>query len=141
VSGSVLSSELAKLKGKRICIASEAEPGDKLRAGLLKQCTGHDLIQARDLYKSASEFRCHANIVLCFNEIPGVDDSSRGIERRLDLIKHPYKFVDNPIRAHEKAVDKSLQAKFSSKEYGVAFNGFLIITLTTTGLNLKHLTR
>jgi phage/plasmid-associated DNA primase len=34
VSGSVLSSELAKLKGKRICVASEAEPGDKLRAEL-----------------------------------------------------------------------------------------------------------
>jgi phage/plasmid-associated DNA primase len=36
VSGRVLSSELAKRKGKRICVASEAEPGDKLRAGLLK---------------------------------------------------------------------------------------------------------
>lgn len=126
VSGSVLSSELAKLKGRRICIASEAEPGDKLRAGLLKQCTGHDLIQARDLYKSASEFRCMANIVLCFNEIPGVDDSSGGIERRLDLIRHPFKFVDNPTRPHEKAVDRSLQNKFSSSSYGAAFLGALI---------------
>eukprot|EP00873_Tetraselmis_striata_P027955 jgi/Tetstr1/448219/TSEL_035507.t1 len=126
VSGSVLSSELAKLKGKRICIASEAEPGDKLRSGLLKQCTGHDLIQARDLYKSASEFRCLANIVLCFNEIPGVDDSSGGIERRLDLIRHPYKFVDTPSLPHERPVDRSLQHKFSSKEFGASFLGSLI---------------
>ena len=50
VSGSCLSSELAKLRGKRLCITSEAEPGDKLRLGLLKQCTGQDMIQARDLY-------------------------------------------------------------------------------------------
>eukprot|EP00873_Tetraselmis_striata_P020412 jgi/Tetstr1/440676/TSEL_028985.t1 len=125
ISGNVLSSELAKLKGRRICIASEAEPGDKLRAGLLKQCTGHDLIQARDLYKSASEFRCRANIILCFNGIPGVDDSSGGIERRLDLIRHPYKFVDNPSLPHEKKVDRSLQNKFSAKEYVAAFLGSL----------------
>ena len=96
VSGSCLSSELAKLRGKRLCITSEAEPGDKLRPGLLKQCTGHDLIQARDLYKSASEFQCVANLILMFNEVPGVEDSSEAIERRLDLIRHPHKFVDNP---------------------------------------------
>eukprot|EP00873_Tetraselmis_striata_P009643 jgi/Tetstr1/429907/TSEL_019772.t1 len=137
VSGSVLSSELAKLKGKRICIASEAEPGDKLRAGLLKQCTGHDLIQARDLYKSATEFRCLANIVLCFNEIPGVDDSSGGIERRLDLIRHPYKFVDNPTLAHEKLVGRTLQSKFSSKEYGAAFLGALIIIHNEHGFDFE----
>eukprot|EP00873_Tetraselmis_striata_P039780 jgi/Tetstr1/460044/TSEL_005364.t1 len=133
VTGSVLSSELAKLKGKRICIASEAEPGDTLRAGLLKQCTGHDLIQARDLYKSASEFRCVANIVLCFNEIPGVDDSSGGIERRLDLIRYPFKFVDSPSLPHEKQVDRSLQKKFSSKVFGAAFLSSLIKIFNDTG--------
>eukprot|EP00873_Tetraselmis_striata_P021731 jgi/Tetstr1/441995/TSEL_003145.t1 len=133
VTGSVLSSELAKLKGKRVCIASEAEPGDTLRAGLLKQCTGHDLIHARDLYKSASEFRCVANIVLCFNEIPGVDDSSGGIERRLDLIRYPFKFVDSPSLPHEKQVDRSLQKKFSSKVFGAAFLSSLIKIYNETG--------
>jgi phage/plasmid-associated DNA primase len=44
VSGRVLNSELAKLEGKRSCIASEAEPGDTIQAGLMKQCTGQDLI-------------------------------------------------------------------------------------------------
>jgi hypothetical protein len=41
ISGLVPSSELAKLKGKRVVIASEAEPGDKHRYGVLKQCSGH----------------------------------------------------------------------------------------------------
>jgi hypothetical protein len=66
-----------------------------------------------------------------------VDDSSCGIERRLDLIKHPYKFVDNLIRAHEKVVDRSLQAKFSSKEYGVAFMGYLIKIYNEYGFDFE----
>jgi P4 family phage/plasmid primase-like protien len=129
VSGSCLSSELAKLKGKRLCISSEAEPGDQLRIGLLKQCTGHDLVQARDLYKSASEFRCNANIVLCFNEVPGVDDPSGAIDRRLDMIHHPFKFVESPKQAHEKQIDTGLHEKFSSKEYGACFLASLIINM------------
>jgi phage/plasmid-associated DNA primase len=71
---------------------------------------------------------------MCFNEIRGVDDISSGIERPLDLINHPHKFVDNPIRAHEKAVDISLQAKFSSKDNGVTFMGFLIKIFNEYGL-------
>jgi len=49
VSGTCFNSELAKLKGKRFCMTSECESGDKLRAGLIKKITGHDRIQARDL--------------------------------------------------------------------------------------------
>ena len=137
VTGSCLSSELAKLKGKRLCISSEAEPGDKLRAGLLKQCTGHDLIQARDIYKSASEFRCQANIVFCFNEVPGVDDSSGGIARRLDMIHYPFKFEDNPKLAHEKKKDESLHEKFKSKEYGACFLGMMIKRFNEVGSNFE----
>jgi P4 family phage/plasmid primase-like protien len=133
VSGSVLSSELAKLKGRRVVIASEAESGDKLRAGLLKQCSGHDLIQARDLYKTADEFRCVANIILCFNEIPGVDDSSGGIERRLRLLRFRNKFMENPTALGHRRIDTTLQAKFCSKKYGAAFLAYLIRTFNEYG--------
>jgi phage/plasmid-associated DNA primase len=61
---SFLSSEMAQMKGKRLIITSEAEPSkDKLRVGLLKECSGHDLIQARNLYMSASTFRPMFNII------------------------------------------------------------------------------
>jgi hypothetical protein len=48
VSRSCLSSELAKLKIKRLCMTSECETvNGKLRVCVLKQCTDHDKIQAR----------------------------------------------------------------------------------------------
>jgi phage/plasmid-associated DNA primase len=94
VSGSCLSSELTKLKGKRICMTSECEAvNDKLRVGVLKHCTGHDKIQARGLYQEASEFKVQANIVMMFNEVLGCDDNTDGVERRLRLINFLMKYV------------------------------------------------
>jgi phage/plasmid-associated DNA primase len=93
-------------------MSSEGESGDKLRAGLLKNVTGHDLIQARDLYKTATEFRSRANFIFLFNEIPGVDDNNGGIERRLALINFLFKFVEAPSKPNEKRIDNNLQKKF-----------------------------
>jgi P4 family phage/plasmid primase-like protien len=135
VTGTVLSSELAKMKGKRLVITSEAEPGDKLRPGLLKQCAGNDSIQARDLYEKAGEFKCHANIILCFNEIPGVEDSSGAIARRLRVVRFKNKFVDKPVMEHHRLIDPDLQAKFSSQKYGAAFLALLIRTFNEDGFN------
>jgi phage/plasmid-associated DNA primase len=67
VTATCLSSELAKLAGKRICMTSESEKNqdpskpNMLRSGLLKQRAGHDKIQARDLWCSVSEFLCVEN--------------------------------------------------------------------------------
>ena len=88
-----------------------------------RQC---DTIQARDLYQPAGEFQCKANIVLCFNEVPGFDDASGGMERRLDMINYPFKFVDNPQLAHEKKIDTKLAGILSSKECGACFLAILI---------------
>ncbi len=81
ISGGSLSNELAKLKGKRLCMVSECESKDSLRVGLLKKISGHDQIQARDLYKYAAEFDVIANTVMLFNGCPTFDDSSDGIAR------------------------------------------------------------
>jgi phage/plasmid-associated DNA primase len=76
VSGSCLSSELSGLKGKRLCIISECESKDSLLTGLVKQCTGHDLIQSRDLFKTAITWRNNeAMIIQCFNECPVIPDT------------------------------------------------------------------
>ncbi len=125
VSGSCLNSALAKLKGKRICMPSEGESGDKLRAGLIKNVTGHDRIQARDIYKSASELRSMANFIFCVNEISDVDDISGGIERRLLLVNFPFKFV-------EKKIDDSLHTKISRKDYGACLLKHFIDLFTET---------
>jgi P4 family phage/plasmid primase-like protien len=128
VSGSCLSSELALMKGKRLIITSEAEASkdNKLRVGLLKKCTGHDKIQARDLYASAATFKPTANIVMCFNEIPGMEDSSDGTARRFNLIQFLKKAVHNPTNPNHIKRDDSLPGKFDSKAYGACFLAWLI---------------
>ena len=133
ISGSVLSPELAELKGKRVCLTSEGESGDKLRCGTLKQCTGHDNIQARGLYKSPIVFKCTANIAMCFNEIPGNDDNSNGMGRRVEVVRYPYSFVTSPSRTFERQKDKSLHEKFSNQAYGAAFLSALIDTFNVHG--------
>ena len=85
-SGSTLSSELAKMKGKRFIITFETgNTKEHLRINMLKQCSGHDRVQARDLYETCDEFRCFANIILIINDILGVDASDGGLMRRIKL--------------------------------------------------------
>jgi len=69
VTGTCLSNEMAKLADKRVCMTSETEAAsdNKLRVGLLKQCNGYDLIRARGLWCTASEFRYVTNIIMMFN--------------------------------------------------------------------------
>jgi phage/plasmid-associated DNA primase len=141
VTGTCLSSEMAKLAGKRVCMTSETEAAadNKLRVGLLKQCTGYDLIQARDIYCTASEFRCVANIIMMFNEVPGCDDSSGGMARRLEFIDYFKKYVENPNaqNRHELQIDNTLTAKFDSSAYGAAFIAYLIGVFNSTGFKIQ----
>ena len=92
VTNTCLSIELSQLASKRVCMTSETENvtnsnvGNNLRVAMFKQCTWYDKMQARDLWCSAKEFHCVANINMMFNEVPGCDDSSDGMARRLKFI-------------------------------------------------------
>jgi len=101
--------------------------------GILKQCTCNDKIQARGLYQEASEFDVQANIVMSFNEVPGCDDNTDGIERRLKLIKFTRKYVVvlDPGNDNHRPLIKGLQTDFKTAEYGAAFLGFLIDIFNT----------
>ena len=116
-------------------MVSECESKDKLRVGLLKKTSGHDQIQARDLYKSASEFDCLANIILLFNDCPTFDDSSDGIARRLRLVEYLMKFIISPKAENERLVDTSLPGKFKEKAYGACFLGYMIERFHEHGFN------
>jgi phage/plasmid-associated DNA primase len=70
---------------------------------------------------------------LCFNEIPGVDDSSGGIERRLRLLRFKNKFMETPTMEFHRPIDTTVQAKFCSKMYGAAFLAYLIRTFNEHG--------
>ena len=97
-----------------------------MRTGLIKQCTGHDLIQSRDLYKTAITWRNKAVIIQCFNECPAIPDTGGGFLRRFVLNIFKKKYVENPKGPNELQIDFDLNEKFMRKNYGATFLKYLM---------------
>jgi P4 family phage/plasmid primase-like protien len=125
-SDSILSSETAKLKGKRCCMPTEANPGSVLNTQKVRQVTGGDLIQCRDLHKSAIEFTARALLIMGFNDVPSVSDASQAMERRMRILNFERRFVEQPTEPHHLPIDKTLRDYVSSKEVGAQMMLMLI---------------
>jgi len=80
---------LVNLEGKRVFMQSECKSGDRLRIGLLKQCSGKDTVSARALYKDVGSFKCKAIFSFYSSTSPDVTKPTPmgfGGELRLFLI-------------------------------------------------------
>jgi len=102
---------LAKAKGKRCVMASEPEANDRLQVGAIKEWTGGDEITARDLYRSSVQFVPQFVLYLQTNTIPRLNRPDGGIERRLEVIEFPNKFVENPTAENHKKINIDLKDK------------------------------
>lgn len=82
-------SDLAAFRGKRLITASEANRRVTLDLETLKDWSGGESVNARDLWQKArnSEFRPQAKILLSMNHSPKILDQSEGAWRRLKYIK------------------------------------------------------
>lgn len=78
--------EIARLRGARIILATEAEQGQRLAESLIKQMTGGDAITARHLYREPFEFFPHFKLMLVTNHIPQIRGTDDGIWRHMRLI-------------------------------------------------------
>jgi len=78
---------------------------------------------------------------MMFNEVPGCDDSSGGMARRLEFIAYLKKYVKNPNaqNKHELQIDNTLTPKFDSSAYGAAFLAYLIGVFNFNGFNIQVL--
>ena len=85
--------ELAMLRGKRIVIFQEPTKDEPMNVGKLKEWTGGDSIQTRELYKGPIKFKPQAKWFLICNDIPEVPSDDDGTWRRLTIINFPSKFV------------------------------------------------
>jgi P4 family phage/plasmid primase-like protien len=110
-SSSTANPELAKMKGKRLAIATEPNEDDKFQVGQLKSWTGGDKIQARQLYKDNVEFAAQFLIIIQMNHKPALSDFDGGIARRLKNVEFPHKFVETPQLPHERQGDLGLKKR------------------------------
>uniref|UniRef100_A0A6C0LZW2 SF3 helicase domain-containing protein n=1 Tax=viral metagenome TaxID=1070528 RepID=A0A6C0LZW2_9ZZZZ len=101
--------ELAKVKGKRLAIFQEPDNNMEINAGLMKELTGNDKIQARALFKDPIEFFPQFKPILTCNRLPIVPSTDGGTWRRIRIIPFEMKFVDNPTENYERKIDRSIK--------------------------------
>ena len=104
--------DIARLKGARLVSAVEVERGERLAAGLVKQVTGQDMLQARFLYQEHFEFVPEFKIFLAVNHKPPVDGSGYAMWRRVHLI--PFN-----VRIPEDEQDRELPKKLEEELPGI----------------------
>jgi P4 family phage/plasmid primase-like protien len=121
------SSEVASLKGLRYACMNEPSKGDKINEGILKEITGGDPIQARQLYSESITFTPQFKLVCCTNHLFEIKAQDDGTWRRIRQVPFESKFVNNPSNNPEDKEfkkDKSLEKKLSI--WAPIFMGMLV---------------
>ena len=105
-----LAPEIAELKGVRYAVMQESSKGDVVNEGVLKQLTsGTDTIQGRQLFTPMpTRFVPQFKLVMCTNELLDIKSMDGGTWRRMRVVNHMSRFVDNPDANPEKNEFKKL---------------------------------
>jgi putative DNA primase/helicase len=102
------STEIAKLAGSRIVVATESEVGAKWNESRIKALTGRDKIAARFMRQDEFEFMPTFKIAIATNHRPGLKSVGEEMRRRVHLIEFP-----ETIPEHER--DLSLPEKLKAE--------------------------
>lgn len=105
-------SDIARLEGSRMVISSEANEGQRLDEGLVKQLTGGDRIVARQQYGKEFEYQPSYKIWMATNHKPLIRGTDEGIWRRLILIPFDYQVPKDKI-------DRNLKYKLEAESMGI----------------------
>jgi P4 family phage/plasmid primase-like protien len=111
------SSEVAQLKGLRYAVMNEPSKGDVINEGIMKEITGGDPIQARELFKTSITFIPMFKLACCTNTLFDIKSNDEGTWRRIRVVDFESKFIDNPSKDpkdKEFKKDKTLEGKFES---------------------------
>ena len=115
--------EIARAKGRRFAVLQEPSEDERLNVGQLKELSGGDTVQTRELFKAPCEWRPQFKLFLLCNQLPHVPSDDGGTWRRIRVVEFGSKFVDNPSadRPNEFPIDLELSSKLDSwKEHFMA---------------------
>lgn len=90
------SSEVAQLIGVRYAVMQEPSKGDTINEGILKELTGGDPIQCRQLFRESQVFIPQFKLVVCTNTLFEVNSQDDGTWRRIRVVNFPSKFIKQP---------------------------------------------
>ena len=133
--------EKVRMKGRRCGVFQEADDGEKLNVGIMKEFTGGDKILIRDLFKGATEmieFKPQMKYFLTCNQLPEVPSNDDGTWRRIRVIEFLSRFTDNPVKANEFMIDNTLKHKI--EQWAPTFVSYLIHIYNTEYKNKTYLT-
>lgn len=110
------SPEIAKLCGVRYAVMQEPTKGDRLNEGIMKELTGDDPIQARQLFKEPIEFIPQFKLIVCTNNLFDIKADDDGTWRRIKLVEFLSRFVETPEpgNKYEHKINRDLSEKFES---------------------------
>ena len=132
------SSEVAQLRGLRYAVMNEPSKGDKINEGIMKELTGGDPIQARELYKSTITFEPMFKMACCTNTLFDITSNDEGTWRRIRVVEFESKFVNNPStnpKDNEFKKDKTLEEKFP--KWAPIFASMLVKVVNRTKVRWK----
>ena len=132
------SSEVAQLRGVRYACMNEPSKGDKINEGVMKEITGGDPIQGRELYKSTVTFTPQFKLVACTNSLFKIESMDGGTWRRIRVVEFESRFVQDPSTDpsdNEFKIDKKIPKKL--KKWAPIFASMLIDIACKTNGNVR----
>jgi len=102
----------AKLAGKRLAFAQEADDGARLSEAAVKALTGSDPMTGRYLYQNSFNFMPTWHIHLAVNDKPAIKGTDHGIWRRVTLVPWLHTF-DGAAKRGRAEVEAELLAERS----------------------------
>ena len=115
--------EIARAKGRRFAVLQEPSEDERLNVGQLKELSGGDTVQTRELFKAPCEWRPQFKLFLLCNQLPNVPSDDGGTWRRIRVVEFGSKFVESPSpeRPNEFPIDMGLSGRVDSwKEHFMA---------------------
>jgi len=111
ISGSAASPDVARLRGKRLVVATEKHSQRMIDEERIKKLTGGDSITARHLNKEEMQFHAQFKLVLTVNERPHMNVVDDAIRERVVLVPFTSRFV-----REDGTVDLTLKDRLREKE-------------------------